>query len=174
VVIEERELHYSPDSPLRAWRLFRVHVFDTELVPSSPMYHNPDPPPWPDVDSVAGCYEDHAAPAAGCRCGIYAVVPGTLDSLPGYLLDTAHDEDLWAYAEVACSGRVLVDMRGVRAERAEVLRIALPDFCWPDEVALETAKRKLHERYGVHVCGFDSVLTGLSATGATQDDHANR
>jgi hypothetical protein len=92
-----------------------------------------------------------------CRCGIYAAVAGTLDSLPGYLLDTAYDDDLWAYAEIACSGRVFVDMRGVRAERAEIVRIALPDSCWPDEVALDTAKRMLRERYGVPVNGLDSV-----------------
>jgi hypothetical protein len=155
--IEERELHYPPDSPLRAWRLFRVRAFDTGVVLSSPMYHDPEPPPWPDVGSVASCYEAHPAPAAGCRCGIYAAVPGTLDSLPGYLLDTAHDGDRWAYAEIACSGRVFVDMRGVRAERAEIVRIALPDSGWPDEVALDTAKRMLHERYGVPVGGLDSV-----------------
>jgi hypothetical protein len=157
MVIEERELHYSPDSPLRAWRLFRVRAFDVDVVLSSPMYHDPDPPPWPDVGSVASCYEDHPAPAPGCRCGIYAAVPGTLDSLPGYLLDTAYDDDLWAYAEIACSGRVFADMRGVRAERAEIVRIALPDSCWPDEVALDTAKRMLHERYGVPVSGLDGV-----------------
>jgi hypothetical protein len=155
--IEERELHYSPDSPLRAWRLFRVRALGADVVLSSPMYHDPDPPPWPAVRSVAACYQDHPAPAPGCRCGIYAAVPGTLDSLPGYLLDTAHDADLWAYAEVACSGRVFVDMRGVRAERAEIVRIALPDSGWPAGVALDTAKRMLHERYGVPVGGLDGV-----------------
>ncbi|GAA4460270.1 hypothetical protein [Phytohabitans houttuyneae] len=155
--IEERELHYAPDSPLRAWRLFRVRASGAGLVLSSPMYHDPGPPPWPAVGSVATCSEGHPAPAAGCRCGIYAAVPGTLDSLPGYLLDTAHDGDMWAYAEIACSGRVFVDMRGVRAERAEIVRIALPDALWPDEVALDAAKRMLRERYGVPVGGLDSV-----------------
>ena len=48
-------------------------------------------------------------------------------------------------------------MRGVRAERAEIVRIALPDSCWPDEAALDAAKRMLHERYGVRVGGLDSV-----------------
>jgi hypothetical protein len=157
MVIDERELLYPPDSPLRAWRLFRVRAVDADIVLSSPMYHDPDPPPWPAVGSVASCYEGHAAPAAGCRCGIYAAVAGTLDSLPGYLLDTAMDDDPWAYAEIACSGRVFVDMRGVRAERAEIVRIALPDSCWPDRVALDTAKGMLHERYGVPVSGLDSV-----------------
>ncbi len=176
MVIEERELHYPPDSPLRAWRLFRVRALGADLVLSSPMYHDPDPPPWPDVSSVASCYEDHPAPAAGCRCGIYAAVAGTLDSLPGYLLDTAHDDDLWAYAEIACTGRVFADMRGVRAERADVVRIALPDSCWPDKAALDTATQQLHQRYGVPVTGLDTVpdwVTTNQRTAGRPPDEAN-
>src|SRR5262249_35576936 len=153
----ERELHFSPDSPLRAWRIFRVRVLEGGLTLSSPMYHDPDPPPWPDVGSVASCYQGHLAPAPGCRCGIYAAVAGTLDSLPGYLLDTAHDSDPWAYAEIACSGRVFVDMRGVRAQRAELVRVALSGSCWPDQPALDDARRMLHERYGVPVADLDDV-----------------
>jgi len=152
MAIEERELYYPPDAPLRAWRLFRVRVLDGDAVLASPMYRDPDPPPWPAVSAVASCYQDHPAPAATCRCGIYAAVRGNLDSLPGYLLDTAHDDLPWAYTEVACSGRVFIDMRGVRAERADIVRIALPD-----EPALETATRLLRERYGVPVGGLDSV-----------------
>jgi hypothetical protein len=45
MVIDERELLYPPDSPLRAWRLFRVRADDADIVLSSPMYHDPDPPP---------------------------------------------------------------------------------------------------------------------------------
>lgn len=163
MLIEERELHYSPHSPLRAWRLFRVRVSDADVLLSSPMYHDPDPPPWPDVGSVAACHEGHPAPAPGCRCGIYAAVRGTLDSLPGYLLDTAYDGDLWAYAEIACSGRVFVDMRGVRAERAEIVRLALPDSYWSNSywsneaAALDTVERMLRERYGVPVGGLGDV-----------------
>lgn len=155
--IDERELHYPPDAPLRAWRLFRVRAFGGDLLLSSPMYRDPDPPSWPTVGSVASCYENHPAPAPGCRCGIYGAVRGTLDSLPGYLLDTADDAGLWAYAEIACSGRVFVDMRGVRAERAAIVRIALPDECWPEGEALAAAKRMLHARYGVPVGGLDRV-----------------
>lgn len=176
MVVEERELHYPPDSPLRAWRLFRVRAAGGDAVLSSPMYHDPIPPPWPEVGSVASCHEGHAAPAPGCRCGIYAAVPGTLDSLPGYLLDTAYDDDMWAYAEIACSGRVFVDMRGVRAERAEILRIALPDSRWPDAAALDTAKRKLHQRYGVPVSGLDTVpdwVTGNQRDAGPPPDKAN-
>jgi hypothetical protein len=128
---------------------------------SSPMYHDPKPPPWPQVGSEASCYEDHSAPAPGCRCGIYAAIEGTLDSLPGYLLDTAYDRDPWAYAEIACTGRVFVDMRGVRAERAEILRIALPEPGWPDRHALEAARRLLGDRYRVAVSGLEELPAWL-------------
>jgi hypothetical protein len=118
------------------------------------MYHDPEHPPWPRVGSEAVCNEGHAAPAAGCRCGIYAAVKGTLDSLPGYLLDTAYERDPWAYAEIACTGRVFVDMRGVRAERADLLHIALPEEGWQDS---EIAKQLLEERYRVPIVGLDLV-----------------
>jgi hypothetical protein len=149
--IEERELHYSPEAPLRAWRLFRVRSCENGFVLSSPMYHDPDSRPWPRVGSEASWHGDHSAPAAGCRCGIYAAIEGTLDSLPGYLLDTLYDRDPWAYAEIACTGRVFVDMRGVRVERAEILRIALPETGWPDRHAFEAARRLLRDRYRVAV-----------------------
>jgi hypothetical protein len=123
---------------------------------SSPMYHDPEPPPWPEIVAEARCYEPHPAPAPGCRCGIYAAVRGTLDSLSGYLLDTAYDHDPWAYAEVACTGRVFVDMRGVRAERAEIVRIALPELA-------SAAARDLQQRYGVPVRGLEDVPTWVTA-----------
>ena len=94
------------------------------LVLSSPMYHDDATgltPLWPARRSVAVCYEDHEAPAPGCRCGIYGAVEGTLDSLPGYLHDTAYETDPWAYAEIACYGRVFADMRGVRAQHASLM-----------------------------------------------------
>ncbi len=166
--IEEHELHYSPEAPLRAWRLFRVRPWVDGFVLSSPMCHDPEPPPWPQVGSEASCYEEHAAPAAGCRCGIYAAVEGTLDSLPGYLLDTAYERDPWTYAEVACAGRVFVDMRGVRAERARVLRIALPETGWPDQQAFEVARRLLRERYRVPVSGLEEVPAWSKTTAATR------
>lgn len=149
--IAERELSYSREAPLRAWRLFRVRRCDDSLVLSSPMYHDPQPPPWPRAGSKASCYEGHPAPARGCRCGIYAAIEGTLDSLPGYLLDTAHDRDPSTYAEVACTERVFVDMRGVRAERAELLRLALVESTWPDERTFEAAQQQLRDRYRVPV-----------------------
>jgi hypothetical protein len=134
-----------------------VRAGDDGFVLSSPMYHDPEPPPWPRVGSQASCFERHAAPAPGCRCGIYAAVEGTLDSLPGYLLDTAYERYPWAYAEVACTGRVFVDMRGVRAQRAELLRIVLPEPSRPDRDAFAAARRLLRERYRVPVSGLEDV-----------------
>lgn len=120
------------------------------------MYDDPDPTPWPRT-KLAVCTENHPAPTPGCRCGIYAIVPGTLDSLPGYLLDTAYDSDPPAYAEVACSGRVFLDARGVRAERVDILRIALDGSTWPDKPTLAVAKRALGEYYGVPVGRLEDV-----------------
>jgi hypothetical protein len=158
----ERELHFTPRAPLLAWRLFRIREdLDGPLL-SSPMYHDPDPPPWPAAARRAACHEGHPAPAPGCRCGIYAAIPGTLDSLPGYLLDTDYDADPWAYSEIACSGRVFLDLRGVRVERAEVVRITLAEQCWPDEAALEDVRIALGARYGVPVGSLGEAPSWLS------------
>jgi hypothetical protein len=100
---------------------------------------------------------------AGCRCGIYGAVAGTLDSLPGYLRDTTGERDPWAYAEIACYGRVFADMRGVRAERARLVRIALPATGWPGEAAPREASRALRERYGVPAGGAECVPPWLTA-----------
>jgi hypothetical protein len=159
--VEERELHFTPQAPLLAWRLFRIRRDASGPLLSSPMYDDPDPTPWPKVKTAA-CNEPHSAPAAGCRCGLYAAIEGTLDSLPGYLRDNAHDEDPWAYAEVACSGRVFVDMRGVRAERAEVVRIALAEQSWSDQETFADVKRVLSERYEVPVGGLAEVPDWLT------------
>jgi hypothetical protein len=155
--IEERELHYSLDAPLRAWRLFRIRQDGSGPVLSAPMFHDPDHPRWPEAMHSASCTEEHAAPAPGCRCGIYGAVEGTVDSLPGYLVDTAYETDPWCYAEIGCTGRVFVDMRGIRAERAEVLLIALPPGCWRDATAARSASELLAERYGVPIAGAEDV-----------------
>jgi hypothetical protein len=152
VEIEERLLQFSSEAPLRAWRLFRVRHHGDGIVLSSPMFHNPHPVPWPESVAEATCHEGHSAPAPACRCGIYGAVRGTLDSLPGYLVDTAYERDPWAYAEIGCSGLVFVDMRGVRAERAEILRLALPA-----KGASPATSRLLAERYGVPVGGIEDV-----------------
>jgi hypothetical protein len=152
VKIPEVGLSYSPEAPLRAWRLFRIRPSGDGFVLSAPMYHDPEHPLWPDAVHEASCTEGHPAPAPGCRCGIYGAVSGTVDSLPGYLLDTSYETDPWVYAEIGCSGRVFVDMRGVRAERGEILRIALLDAEQTAEV-----RESLAQHYGVPVVGGDQV-----------------
>jgi hypothetical protein len=151
-MIEERELRFTREAPLLAWRLFRVRGQPDGYALCAPMIHSPAPPPWQTGVTVARCLEhDHAAPARGCRCGIYAAIEGTLDSLPGYLVDTAYDGDPWTYAEVACSGRVFLDARGLRCEEARVSQVALVEesFASPDELARASAD--LARRYGVPV-----------------------
>ena len=162
MTIAERELRVAPSAPLRAWRLFRVRTQPGGFALSSPMYDDPDPTIWP-RGKRAHCTEPHPAPAPGCRCGIYAIVRGTLDSLPGYLLDTAYDSDPPAYAEVACSGRVFVDARGIRAERAEIARIALVESAWAYGAGLARATRRLAEHYAVPVGGLEDVPDWVTA-----------
>jgi hypothetical protein len=151
VETDEREFQYPAAAPLHAWRLFRVRRDrDGDVVLSSPMYHDPEHVPWPDVESVAVCRDDHPAPAPGCRCGIYGALEGTLDSLPGYLVDTAHQSDPWVYAEVGCFGTVFVDSRGVRAERARLISIAVPH-------QYASIRERLRGRYGAAITGLDAV-----------------
>jgi hypothetical protein len=155
---DERELRFTRGAPLLAWRLFRVRRLPDGYALGAPMIHSPAPPPWPPGLTVARCLEhDHPAPAPGCHCGIYAVIEGTLDSLPGYLVDTAYDGDPWAYAEVACSGRVFLDARGLRCEEALVLQIALAEesFAIADERV--RASKGLAARYGVRVGASDAA-----------------
>src|SRR6266487_958277 len=128
--MEERELQCPEARPLIGWRLFRVRRSDSGLVLSAPLIHNPDFERFPSRTIEAICYQaGHPAPAPGCRCGLYAAIDGTLDSLPGYLSDSAHDPDPPIYAEVACTGRVFVDSRGVRAQRIQIIQLATPPRC---------------------------------------------
>jgi hypothetical protein len=164
--IEERLFRFSPQAALHAWRLFRLRTEGKRLVLSSPMYHDDTTaltPLWPHPEAEAACHKGHPAPAPGCRCGIYGAVAGALDSLPGYLCDTAYEHDPWAYAEIACYGRVFVDMRGVRAEHARLLRIALPGSGCPGGAAPDEAARTLRDRYGVPVRGLECVPEWLTA-----------
>ena len=166
VEIEERLLHFPAEAALHAWRLFRLRTEGRRLVLSSPMYHDDTTgltPLWPYPEAEATCYKGHPAPSPGCRCGIYGAVAGTLDSLPGYLYDTAYEHDPWVYAEIACYGRVFVDMRGVRAEHARLLRIALPESGWPAEAAPDEASGALRDRYGVPVGGVECAPEWLTA-----------
>jgi hypothetical protein len=161
-MIEERELSFTHEEPLQAWRLFRVRRTAEAYALCSPMIHSPAPPPWAPGPALAVCFEsDHAAPAPGCRCGIYGAVEGTLDSLPGYLLDTRYDGDPWAYAEIACSGRIFLDARGVRCEQALLVRLALAEESFPAAVERERAREGLAARYGVPTQLNDTVPAWL-------------
>jgi hypothetical protein len=162
-LIEEHEFEFTREAPLLAWRLFRVRQLAGGYALCAPMIHSPSPPPWQPGLTVARCLEhDHAAPAAGCRCGIYAAIDGTLDSLPGYLRDTAYDRDPWSYAEISCSGRVFVDVRGVRCEEARVVRIALVEASFPSPADTLRASDALATRYGVQVGLSDDAPAWLT------------
>jgi hypothetical protein len=127
------------------------------------MIHSPAPPPWRPGLAVARCVEhDHAAPAAGCRCGIYAAVEGTLDSLPGYLRDTAYGSDPWAYAEIACSGQVFLDARGVRCGEARLVQIALVEDSFVSVDERVGATEALSALYGVPVGSSDATPAWLT------------
>ena len=175
--MEERELHFPEEHPLIGWRLFRVRRSGSGFVLSAPLIHNPgfERFPSPAIDAI--CYQaGHPAPAPGCRCGLYAAVEGTLDSLPGYLRDSAHDPDPPIYAEVACTGRVFVDSRGVRAQRIEILRLAASASLWPDPGLRAQAVAALSQRYGVEVGGLDVVpqwvIANVMPQGAPPEDAA--
>jgi hypothetical protein len=175
--VEERELLCPEARPLIGWRLFRVRRSESGFLLSAPLIHNPDFERFPSRTIEASCYErDHPAPAPGCRCGLYAAIEGTLDSLSGYLSDSAHDHNPPIYAEVACTGRVFVDLRGVRAERIEVVRLATSASLWPDPAVQTQAAPELSERYGIEVCGLDVVpewvLANVMPQGAPPEDAA--
>jgi hypothetical protein len=169
--IDERELRYPATAPLRAWRLFRVRRDrDGDVMLSSPMFHNPEHVPWTGLESVAVCHEDHPAPAPGCRCGIYGALEGSLDSLPGYLVDTAYQGDPWVYAEIGCFGTVFVDRRGVRAQRARLISIAVPH-------SFASIGERLRSRYAVAVVSLDAAPGWIEAnrreTGPPSADATN-
>ena len=173
--MEERELHFPAEQPLIGWRLFRVRRSQSGFVLSAPLIHNPDFERFPSPAIDAICYQaEHPAPAAGCRCGLYAEIEGTRDSLPGYLSDSAHDPDPPIYAEVACTGRVFVDSRGVRAHRIQILRLATSASLWPDPGLRAPAMAELSQRYCVEVCGLDVVphwvVANVMPQGAPPED----
>lgn len=144
---------------------------------SAPLIHNPGFERFPSRTIDAICYEaGHPAPAPCCRCGLYAAIDGTLDSLSGYLSDSAHDRDPPIYAEVACTGRVFIDLRGVRAQRIEILRLATPAPPWMDPGLQAQVVVELSERYRVEVCGFGVVpqwvVANVMPQGAPPEDAA--
>ena len=167
----EWALECPEERPLIGWRLFRVRRSESGFVLSAPLIHDPDFEHFGSRTVDATCYEqDHPAPAPGCRCGLYAAIEGTLDSLSGYLRDSAHDGDPPIYAEVACTGRVFVDHRGVRAQRIEVLRLATSASLHAQAVA------QLRELYDVDVYELDVVpawvLENVRPKGAPPEDVA--
>jgi hypothetical protein len=175
--MEERELHFPAEQPLIGWRLFRVRRSESGFVLSAPLIHNPDFERFPSRTIDAICYEaEHPAPAPGCRCGLYAAIEGTLDSLSGYLSDSAHDRDPPIYAEVACTGRVFVDLRGARAQRIEILRLATSAPLWPDPGLQAQAVAELRRRYRVEICGLGAVpqwvVANVMPQGAPPEDAA--
>ena len=175
--VEERELHFPAEQPLIGWRLFRVRRSESGFVLSAPLIHNPDFERFPSRIIHAICYQaEHPAPAPGCRCGLYAAIDGTLDSLSGYLSDSAHDRDPPIYAEVACTSRVFVDLRGVRAQRIEILRLATSATLWPDPGLQVQAVAELRQRYRVEVSGLDVVprwvVANVMPQGAPPEDAA--
>ena len=167
--MDERELRCPATRPLVGWRLFRVRRSERGFVLSAPLMHDTDFERFPSRTIEAVCFDvAHPAPAPGCRCGLYAAIEGTLDSLSGYLRDSAHDDDPPIYAEVACTGRVFVDRRGVRAQRIEVLRLAMSPPLWPDPGVSAQAVAELSERYGVDVCDLDVLPTWVLANARPQ------
>ncbi len=175
--MEERELHFPAEQPLIGWRLFRVRRSESGFVLSAPLIHNPDFEHFPSPTIEAICYQaEHPAPAPGCRCGLYVAINGTLDSLSGYLSDSSHDRDPPIYAEVACTGRVFVDLRGVRAQRIKILRLAASAPLWSDPGLQAQAVAKLRQRYCVEVCGLGVVpqwvVTNVMPQGAPPEDAA--
>ena len=175
--MEERELHFPAEQPLIGWRLFRVRRSKGGFVLSAPLIHNPGFERFPARTIDAICYEaEHPAPAPGCRCGLYAAIEGTLDSLSGYLSDSAHDRAPPIYAEVACTGRVFVDSRGLRAQRIEILQLATSASLWPDPALQPQAVAELRERYCVEVCDLGVVpqwvVANVMPQGAPPDNAA--
>jgi hypothetical protein len=175
--MEERQLYVPAGQPLIGWRLFRVRRSQSGFVLSAPLIHTPDFERFPSRIIDAICHEaEHPAPAPGCRRGLHAAIEGTLDSLSGYLSDSAHDRDPAIYAEVACTGRVFADARGVRAQRIEILRLATSASLWPDPGPQARAVVELSTRYRVEVRGLGVVprwvVANVMPQGAPPEDTA--
>ncbi len=169
VPVDEHELLFSREEPLLAWRLFRVRDEEGGFALGPPMIHSPRPPSWSPGIARAECLNgSHAAPHPGCRCGIYGAVDGTLDSLPGYLCDTSYDKDPWAYGEIACSGRVFLDARGIRCEEARLVQVAVVEDSVSTLALLEQVTKGLASRYGVPVGQSKSAPQWLTANARTQ------
>jgi hypothetical protein len=117
---------------------------------------------WTRRTLVADCphgggHGDHAAPVAGCRCGIYA-----LHEPPQSLF-----RDKFVCGAVALDGRVLLYRDGLRAERATVLVLAYAgDEPQPD---LARATRALD----VELVPFSALIAAAGARGAEPAPNAH-
>ena len=173
--VDERELKFSAEAPLVGWRLFRVRFGDHGFVLTAPLIHDPDFEWFPSPSITARCYErPHPAPSPRCRCGLYVAVDGTLDSLAGYLADSAHDQDPPVYAEVACTGRAFLDRRGVRVEQLTITRLATSVSVWTDTATMTQATADLTARYGIVIDALERVPAwvrdNVQPTGAPTSD----
>jgi hypothetical protein len=126
----------APDflEPFEAWRVWRVVRRDDEYVLASVMY----PTVWrPGEPLVAECLarrlwrpfrrrDAHAAPDAGCQCGIYgAAIEGARE----YFKGISPDGSVRVLGRVSLWGTVIECTRGFRASHAHPSRVFLPgDF----------------------------------------------
>ena len=104
-------------APLVVGELRGYRQFDLVAGALLPMVHS-EQGAWDGALERARCAKDpeHAAPVAGCTCGLYAMYrPGSATVALGA-----------ANAVVAARGRVVLADRGFRAEAARVEAVALP------------------------------------------------
>ena len=94
---------------------------------------------WNATLELATCAsgQEHAAPGAECRCGLYAwYLPGSATVSLGP-----------ASAVIAARGRCILGDRGFRAAAAHIDAVALPGLIRFNPLAASRARRMLAERY---------------------------
>lgn len=129
----------APDSiePFVAWRAWGIDDEDGEI-----LLRSFDGTVWPGGKPLlAYCRKkQHAAPHAGCSCGIY----GLLDALPFYDYDGERESRYAVFGSVLMYGKVVVGTTGYRAEKA------YPSALWVAHKDYRLVK-PLREAYGVPV-----------------------
>lgn len=130
----ERPADGGPDlvpGELRGYR-----QFDLRADGLHPLVHA-EGGPWDGRLHRAVCATGHAAPATGCRCGLYGwYLPGSATVAIGP-----------ASAVVAVSGRCILGDRGFRAAQARIEAVALPAAVRWNPWAARSARSMLAERY---------------------------
>jgi hypothetical protein len=125
---------------LRGFRQFRLAADGLY-----PLVHHASGP-WDGELETARCSagQAHRAPAAGCRCGLYAwYLPGSATVALGP-----------ASAVVSARGRCILGDRGFRAAQARIEAVSLPALVRLSPRAAARARRMLAERYpGTRVYG---------------------